>query len=98
MTYFAAFHWGWLFGAGLIGLAMGWISVVQRGEGLSKDAAWKVAVFVGGLVLLSLFKLLPGRAGYWLDLALVMFAVYLIGCAAGSWLRYQVVSRITPSA
>ena len=36
MTAFLTFHWGWLTGAALLGLAMGWISVVQHGEGLSK--------------------------------------------------------------
>ena len=34
--------------------------------------------------------------GYWLDLGLVMFAVYVAGCAVGSWLRHQVVSRTAP--
>jgi hypothetical protein len=37
----------------------------------------------------------PGRPGYWLDLGLVLFAVYLVGCAIGSWLRDRVVSRHT---
>jgi hypothetical protein len=35
----------------------------------------------------------PGRPGYWLDLGLGLFAVYLVGCAIGSWLRDRVVSR-----
>jgi len=29
---------------------------------------------------------------YWLDLGLVMFALYLAGCAVGSWLRNWVLS------
>jgi hypothetical protein len=53
----------------------------------------KVAVFVAALILASAFHLAPGRAGYWLDLGLVMFAVYVVGCAMGSWLRDLVVSR-----
>jgi len=96
MTYLATFHWGWLLAAGLLGLLMGWIAVVHRGQGLSDVMMKKYAVFIAALVLASLFKLIPGRAGYWLDLALVMLAVYLVGCAAGSWLRHQVVSRGAP--
>jgi hypothetical protein len=40
----------------------------------------------------------PGRFGYWLDLGLIMFALYLFGCAVGSWLRAWVVSRSAPAA
>ena len=36
MAYLATFYWGWLLASVLLGLAMGWISVVQRGEGVSK--------------------------------------------------------------
>ena len=39
-----------------------------------------------------------GRVAYWLDLGLIMFACYLIGCAIGSWLRDRVVSRTAPTA
>ena len=34
MTYLATFHWGWLLASLLLGLAMGWIAVVQRGDGV----------------------------------------------------------------
>jgi len=53
---------------------------------------------VAGLILASVFQLAPGRVGYWLDLGLVMFAVYVASCAVGSWLRHLVVSRHTPAA
>ena len=36
MAYLATFHWGWLLASLLLGLAMGWIAVVQRGQGVSK--------------------------------------------------------------
>lgn len=98
MMYLLTYNWGWMLAAGLLGFAMGWIAVVQRGAGLSTVMLKKCAVLAAALVLVSLFKLLPGRAGYALDLALVMFAVYLVGCAAGSGLRHQVVSRAAPSA
>lgn len=93
MMTLATFFWGWLLGAALLGFAMGWISVVHRGHGLSKAAASWLGVVGVVLLGLALAKLVPGRAGYWLDLGLVMTAVYLAGCAIGSWLRYWVVSR-----
>ena len=57
-----------------------------------------VGGFAAVLVGLALTRLIPGRAGYWLDLFLALVVAYLIGCAVGSWLRYWVVSRQTPSA
>ncbi len=89
------FNWGWLLASALVGLAMGWVAVVHRGQGWSMTTLRKVAVFVAALILASVFHLAPGRAGYWLDLGLVMFAVYVVSCAAGSWLRNLVVSRHT---
>ena len=97
MIYVMAFNWAWLLGAAIIGLGMGWISVVRRSEGLSQVALRRIAIAVAVLAAISLSRLLPGRLGYGLDLGLVMFAVYLLGCALGSWLRYQVVSRSVPA-
>ena len=98
MIYLAAFNWGWLLASALAGLAMGWISVVQRGQGWSTMTMRRFAIFIAALVLASAFHLAPGRAGYWLDLGLVMMAVYILGCIVGSWLRNLVVSRQTPAA
>ena len=39
MSYLTMFHWGWLVGALLLGFVAGWISVVQRGAGVSKVTA-----------------------------------------------------------
>lgn len=98
MAYLVTFHWGWLLASGLLGLAMGWIAVVQRGQGVSKRAARWLALLAAALVASALARVIPGRPGYWLDLGLVMFAIYLFGCAVGSWLRDWVVSRSTPAA
>ena len=95
MAYLVMFYWGWLLASLLLGFAMGWIAVVQRGQGVSKRVSRWLAVLVAVLVALALARLVPGRAGYWLDLGLVMFALYLVGCTAGSWLRDRVVSRYT---
>jgi len=98
MTYLVTFHWGWLVGSLLLGLAAGWVAVVQRGQGVSKVTARWLSVLVAALVAVALARLVPGRPGYWLDLGLVMFALYLAGCAVGSWLRDWVVSRHRPAA
>lgn len=98
MAYLASFFWGWLLGSLLLGLAMGWISIVQHGEGVSKK--WKrwLAALAVVLVAAAVSRVVPGRFGYWLDLGLIMFALYLCGCAVGSWLRDWVVSRSAPAA
>ena len=93
MTAFLTFHWGWLTGAALLGLAMGWISVVQHGECLSKKATQVIALVLVIVVGVAVARIVPGRPGYWLDLGLVMFAAYLIGCAIGSALRDRLVAR-----
>jgi hypothetical protein len=95
MIYLATFNWGWILAAALVGLAMGWIAVVQRGQGWTMVTLRKVVVLVAALILASVFHLAPGRVGYWLDLGLVMFAAYVLGCAVGSWLRSLVVARHT---
>jgi hypothetical protein len=98
MVYLATFHWGWLLGSLLLGFAMGWIAVVQRGQGVSKVTSRWLAVLAAALVAAALARVIPGRPGYWLDLGLVMFALYLAGCTVGSWLRAWVVSSHAPAA
>jgi hypothetical protein len=93
MAYLVTFHWSWLLASLLLGLAMGWIAVVQRGEGVSKVLARWLAALATALVAASIARIVPGRFGYWLDLLLVMFGCYLVGCAVGSALRDWVVSR-----
>ena len=98
MIHLAAFYWGWWLAALLLGFAMGWIAVVHRGRRVSKRIARWSAVLVAALVVTALTRIVPGRAGYWLDLGLLMFALYLAGCAVGSWLRDWVVSAHAKAA
>ena len=93
----ATFFWGWLLASLLLGLLMGWIAVVQRG-GVSKTVGRLLWVLVAGLVAVALARLIPGRPGYWLDLGLLLFAVYLAGCAVGSWLRDWAVAAHSKAA
>ena len=97
MAYLVAFHWGWLLASLLLGLAMGWIAVVHRGQGVSRRMARWLAVLAAALVAVAVARVIPGRPGYWLDLGLMMFALYLAGCAVGSWLRDWALSRNAPA-
>jgi hypothetical protein len=98
MVFLLTFDWGWLLASLLLGLAMGWIAVVQRSQGVSKVTSRWLAALAAALVAAALARVVPGRPGYWLDLGLVMFATYLFGCAAGSWLRDWALSRNAPAA
>ena len=93
MTALATFFWGWLLGAFLLGFCMGWIAVVHRARGVSKLQMRLLSLLAIALVAASVAHVVPGRFGYWLDLFLTMFALYLVGCAIGSWLRDWVVTR-----
>ena len=93
MVYLVTFHWGWLLASFLLGLAMGWIAVVHRAQGVSKVMARWLSTLAVILVGLAVARIVPGRFGYWLDLGLILFGCYLVGCAIGSWLRDWVVSR-----
>ena len=92
MIFLASFHWAWLLSALFFGLAMGWIAVVQHGDGVSRPLVRWLAALAAALLAAALAHAIPGRPGYWLDLGLMLFAAYLIGCATGSWLRDRVVS------
>lgn len=98
MVYLATFYWGWLLGSVLLGFAMGWISVVQHGDGVPRKWRWAIAALVAVLAAAALARVVPGRFGYWLDLGLVLFALYLCGCTVGALLRAWVVSRSQPAA
>jgi len=98
MAYLAVFPWGWLLASLLLGLAMGWIAVVHRARGVSRTLSGWLAGLAVLLVAAAVTRIIPGRPGYWLDLGLVMFVPYLIGCAIGSALRDWVVSRYTPAS
>jgi hypothetical protein len=98
MMALATFFWGWLLAALLLGFGMGWIAVVHRAQGVSRIWMRWLALLAVALLAASFTKVVPGRFGYWLDLLLVMFAPYLVGCAIGSWLRDRVVSRSRPAS
>ena len=91
MIFLATFQWSWLLAALLLGFGMGWIAVVHRGHGVSKTAARWLSLLVAGLLAAALARVVPGQPGYWLDLGLLMLAIYLVGCLIGSCLRNWVL-------
>jgi hypothetical protein len=93
MDFVALFLWGWLLGAFLLGLAMGWISVVLRRAGMSRATFQQAVILTAALAVLAIIQAIPGRAGYWLDLGLVLLVAYIVGCVIGSLLRSWVVAR-----
>lgn len=97
MAFLIEFHWAWLAGAAGIGFVMGWIGDVHRIGGLSKKALGWLTLLIALAVALSVARLVPGRFGYWLDLGLVMFAVYIVGCMIGSWLRGLLITHHSAS-
>jgi hypothetical protein len=98
MAFFATFNWGWLLASLLLGLAMGWIAVVHRAQAVSKPVSRWLSVLAAVLLAAAVSRVIPGRPGYWLDLGLVMLALYLAGCTVGSWLRDWAVARHRPVA
>src|ERR1700686_4658547 len=98
MAYLVTFHWGWLLASGLLGLAMGWVAVVHRGRGVSKRTSRWLAALAAALGAAPLARVIPRRPGYRLRPGLVMFGIYLFGCAAGSWLRDRVLARNAKAA
>jgi hypothetical protein len=91
MIFLATSQWGWLLVSLLLGFAMGWIAVVHRGHGVSKVVGRWLAALVAALLAAALARVVPGRPGYWLDLGLLMLALYLVGCLIGSLLRDRVL-------
>jgi hypothetical protein len=98
MIFLATFHWGWLLLTLLLGFAMGWIAVVHRGHSVSRPLARWLALLVAALLAVALARIVPGEPGYWLDLGLLMLALYLIGCAIGSGLRDWVLPGPTSAS
>jgi hypothetical protein len=97
MAFLLGFHWGWVLGSLLLGLAAGWIAVVHRGKGVSKVLTRWLAALALLVVAAAVTRVVAGRPGYWLDLGLVMFACYLAGCTLGSSLCDWVLSRNAPA-
>src|SRR5215475_13726060 len=79
---------GWLIVALGIGLVVGWrtyLNTPRRNWGDEWIVLGALAFVVG--VIVAALKLLPGRYGLWLEIALLMMAVYIVGCFLGGGLK-----------
>lgn len=87
MTYLVAQFWFPTLLASALGCAVGWMS---RQEGparwMSGWVPWGAGLFLVGLMV-ALVRVLPGRLGLWLELSLLLFAVYVAGCFLGGVVR-----------
>jgi hypothetical protein len=79
---------GWLAAALAIGALVGWrtYSNAPRRQWFSGWIIWGALIFVVG-VIVAVLKLIPGRYGLWLEIALLMTAAYIIGCFLGGSLK-----------
>ena len=79
---------GWLIAALSIGLVVGWRTYLNAPRRNWRDGwiIWGAIAFVIGAIVAAL-KLLPGRYGLWLEIALLMFAFYIVGCFLGGGLK-----------
>src|SRR5215813_3896577 len=79
---------GWLIAALGFGLVVGWRTYLDAPRRNWRDGwiIWGALAFVIG-VIVAVLKLLPGRYGLWLEIALLMFAFYIVGCFLGGALK-----------
>ena len=79
---------GWLIAASGIGLVVGWRTYLDAPRRNWRDGwiVWGALAFVIGVIVAAL-KLLPGRYGLWLEIALLMIAFYVVGCFLGGGLK-----------
>src|SRR5215471_14902981 len=78
---------GWLAAALAMGLVVGWRTYSDAPRRWFDGwIIWGALVFAVG-VIVAVLKLLPGRYGLWLEIALLMTASYIIGCFLGGSLK-----------
>lgn len=77
----------WLLLTLVAGIAIGWITCERNASNwLSGWVPFGLVAFFIGLVA-AMLQWFPGRAGLWLDTALLFFATYIIGCCIGCLAR-----------
>lgn len=88
MLHVLSFYLLWIviaFGIGVLTGLWTW-SNKAKGAWYSGWLGWGIPLFVVGVIAAAL-KLLPGRQGLYLELALLLFAAFIIGCWFGGLLR-----------
>jgi len=92
MMYLISQLWVWLLLAAIIGLVVGWMTCARQPETRwwTGWVPWGLGLFLLGL-LIAVMRLLPGRLGFMLDSALLMFASYFIGCCIACLIRQRLM-------
>ncbi|MFV0279464.1 MAG: cell envelope biogenesis protein TolA [Rhodoblastus sp.] len=88
MIYVILQYWIYVALAFVLGLFVGWATCTgadSRHE-RSNWLPWTIAAFLVGLFLAA-FKWVPGLPGHLLELALLLFAAYVLGCLTGCGCR-----------
>ena len=99
MTYLISNLWGWMVVAAVLGFIVGWLTCRPSDDGHAANwfggwLPWAFAAAFIGLVA-AMLAWLPGRGGFWLETALLLFASYIVGCCLGGWVRQMVMdSRV----
>ena len=88
MSYLLETYWGWMLLALGLGLIVGWLTShgTKHFHWISRWLNVSLWLFAAG-VIIALLKLLPGRAGLWLETGLLFFAAYLVGCLLSAWIK-----------
>jgi predicted flap endonuclease-1-like 5' DNA nuclease len=94
----ASFPW-WLLAVALTGVIVGWVTYADtpRRGWFEGWVIWGAVAFVVGLVV-AVLKLLPGEAGLWLEIALLVLFLYVLGCFFGGWLKSMRLKPALPRA
>lgn len=87
MLYLLQTFWLWLALALGLGVLIAWLTfrADEPKSGWSGLVPWGLVLGLGTVV--AALRFLPTRPGYWLDLAMLMLAAYLIGCLLAGMLR-----------
>lgn len=102
MLYDISVLWIWLFAALGLGIIVGWATDKPGAQG-----PWLFGWFRGALVAFAVglvvawLRWLPGKLGLWLEIALLDFAAYVVGCVLGGVFRLVFVTprdRAAPGA
>ena len=84
----------WLVATLAIGVVVGWQTYSDAPQRYWRDTwiVWAAIAFVIGVIVAAL-KLVPGRYGLWLEIALLISAFYAVGCFVGGWLKNALIVR-----
>ena len=90
MIYLLQWYWGWLLLALILGGLVGFYTFEREFKPPAENrlwwlpvwSRWILAIFVFGCVV-AIMHWFPGRLAFYLDIALLFFAFYIIGCLLG---------------